>query len=223
MAPTGEFIAIGDLMTQPPPDMEAYEEEVRRRVAASNYAPAANSTSPGDGPPTQAAIEPQTVTIAGTSNPVRNSRRTVILAIAMGVMLSLVTVAFMCVPIIVDQAKGLSQKEVEAVIAEGPPFADSLTATQMYDAYISMKRDGSIYRIIPDTDDGRRYFRAFMYAVTDVKIAESIAGGLSSDEKRDLAEREQLFLALEDLDIDIDITHTDGTQELLNGLPPQGA
>lgn len=209
-------------MTHRPPNMDAYEEQVRLRVAASNYAPAeARSTSPSSFPSSHEAIEPLPVTTAGALNPVQGTRKTVVMVFVTGAILSLVAVAFLVVPHIVDQANGLSPKQVEQVIAEGPPFADSLTAAQMYDAYISMNRSGTIYRIIPNTDDGRRYFRAFMYAVTDVKIAESFSGEMSSEQARDLAEREKHFLALEDLDIDIDITHTDGTREILNGLPPQ--
>lgn len=210
-------------MTQQPPDLEAYEAEVRRRVEASNYAPAgASSNAPGGVSGAEEQVKPQTVTTAGSANPARNARSTVTLALAVGTILSLLMVAFLVVPLMVDKAKGLSPQDVEDVIAEGPPFADSLTATQMYDAYISMNRNGRIYRIIPNTDDGRRYFRAFMYSVTDLKLVESFAGEMTAEQASELAERELHFLALEDLDYDLDITHTDGTREILNGLPPDG-
>lgn len=101
----------------------------------------------------------------------------------------------------------------------GPPFASSMDPAEMYDAYMEMKRRGKIYEIIPDTDEGRAYFTAFMYSIVDLKAA-AIWGPLDAESLADLATREQHFLALEDLDLTVDITFEDGTSFTHDGKPP---
>lgn len=103
---------------------------------------------------------------------------------------------------------------------EVAPVGTQASAADMYDKYIAKTEDDSIYLIIPRTDEGWDYFRAFMYKITDYKIAESIGGPLEAEQIEEMLALEQRFLALEDLELTVDITRTDGTRFVHDGKPP---
>lgn len=98
---------------------------------------------------------------------------------------------------------------------------ERVSADLLYQHYVGRMNDGTLYEIIPDTDEGREYFLAFMYVVTDVKAAESIRGELTEEEKQYLLDLEQRFLKLEDLDVSLDITRSDGTRFVHDGTAPR--
>lgn len=88
--------------------------------------------------------------------------------------------------------------DAQATVVDGP------SPEVLYDSYLAMANDGSIYEIIPRTDEGWDYYRAFMYKVLDYKIAEQI-GGVDLAARAEMYEIERRFLNLEDLGYSVDI------------------
>jgi hypothetical protein len=93
-------------------------------------------------------------------------------------------------------------------------------ASTTYDRYIAMADDESIFQIIPRTDEGWDYFRAFMYKITDFKIAESIGGPLTVAQVEEMKALEARFWSLQDLDLTVDVTLSDGTHFEHDGHAP---
>jgi hypothetical protein len=102
---------------------------------------------------------------------------------------------------------------------DGPPFASTLSVSEMYDAYSAMVKDKSIFTIVPQTLEGVDYLQAFLFTVIDYQSAERFSP-LSAEQEAELAALERRFLALEDLEVTIDITFSDGTNFTHDGLPP---
>lgn len=196
-----------------PPDMEAYAEDVRRRVEAANdpqkthlaATPGLRHRFPSDVNDAEDAPEVMGAPRAGWrpgAIAAFAGAGGVLLAIALAVVL------------------WAGQRDDAAAVEGGPPFASDLTAAEVNDAYLAMWQDGSIYAYIPDTDEGRRYFKAFSWAVWDYESLDIVRQQQKPGDYKELIELEQRFLAGEDLDVDIDITLSDGTRFVDDGSAP---
>ena len=107
--------------------------------------------------------------------------------------------------------------------APGEPGVATASAADMYDKYIAMIDDESIFLIVPRTDEGWAYLSAFVYKLADYKAAETIGGPLDQETADEMLALEAHFLALQDLEMTVDITRTDGTEFHHDGKPPTAA
>jgi len=158
-----------------------------------------------------------------------SSRTVVVLVAALAVALIAVAVG---VALYVLVSRGATPAPDAAPIAEvtraaggGPGVEEQYsgpTGAAMYDKYVAMIDDESIFLIIPQTDEGWAYFSAFLYKIADYKAAESF-GELSLEQGQEMLALEARFLALEDLQMTVDITRSDGTHFLHDGKPPAPA
>lgn len=236
-------------MTQPPPNQEASDAEVRRRIEMANY-PAAPPSSSSMGGYSEPQFPPPPMAqqaIADDSPSQATSKAVVVVVVALA---SLAVIAGIIFLFVLGMNDGAPQPQVVATTSQavaqptgvatpepttdadptedaqpdavGPPFASRMDTTEMYDAYTAMVTDQSIFDIVPATPEGADYVQAFFLAVVDYKAAESFSP-LSATQKADLAALELRFLALEDLDVTIDITFSDGTRFTHDGHPPARA
>lgn len=95
-----------------------------------------------------------------------------------------------------------------------------VNAADLYDYYVARIDDDSIFQIIPETEEGWAYFSAFMYKLADYKAAEAIRGKLTDEQKQEMLALNQRFVNLQDLELTVDITRTDGSKFYHDGKPP---
>ena len=107
--------------------------------------------------------------------------------------------------------------------ATGEPGVATSSAADMYDKYIAMIDDESIFLIVPRTDEGWAYLSAFVYKLADYKAAETIGGPLDQETVDEMLALEARLLALQDLEMTVDITRADGTEFHHDGKPPTAA
>lgn len=102
----------------------------------------------------------------------------------------------------------------------------------MHQKYSDALADGSITKYVPDTDEGIAYAQAFVYILTDYKVALMWMGATASTEPSDLDNQiagfrsevdgyEARFLAGEDLGATVRIVHEDGTVFESEGVGPE--
>lgn len=101
-----------------------------------------------------------------------------------------------------------------------PSNLSTVTATALYEHYVAVMDEGTLYEIIPNTDAGRDYFTAFFFKVNDYRMVEVGGGKLSEQQKRDMIALEERFLNLQDLELSVDVTRSDGTRFVHDGKPP---
>lgn len=94
----------------------------------------------------------------------------------------------------------------------GQPDPGQVEATlqRMIDDYKLARRDGSLWERIPDTEFNQTAVTAFLYLITDLKLAASF-GADTSDYLERADELERRLLAEEPLGTDISITLSDRT------------
>ncbi len=237
-------------MTQPPPHQDAYDAEARRQIDMTNYPPAPPSppgyvgypgAPPSTAQPAMAGYSPRQglSTVVVVLVVVLASLAVIAGIIFMFVLgtragspqSQVVATTSQAAVEVTDEATAEATQNATVAPTKtdatpdatadpaGPPFASRQDPAEMYDSYMEMKRRGKIYEIIPDTDEGRAYFTAFMYSIVDLKAA-AIWGPLDAESLAELATREKHFLALEDLDLTVDITFEDGTSFTHDGHPP---
>ncbi|NYI59113.1 hypothetical protein [Cellulomonas soli] len=119
--------------------------------------------------------------------------------------------------------------------AQGDPITerpgwDPLVAhgQELSDTYLAMVDDGTIYELVPRTQEGLNYVHDFLLLLADENGALKFMTTTSDDpaeldatiqERWDrFDELERIFLAGEDFDVDISITDSDGTTYTSDGL-----
>ena len=210
-------------MTQMPPDMEAHEEELRRRLEAANGplrqdevgAPAAVAERES-----VRAARATTRSDEVSSVPRVAARLTLPLAIGTTVLIGLAVLVFTVVLPAINNAR--TSVSVEQALEEGPPFASTLSAEGVRDAYLTMWGDGSIAQYLPAGDEGAQYFKAFMWASADYVALDAVTGKDKPGDHEEVIELERRFLAGEDLGVEVDITLADGTRFVHDGSAPDG-
>lgn len=150
-------------------------------------------------------------------------RTTLMLVAALSAVLAIGGAAFAFGIMRDSAAAGPQTVDERRAVAESGEFRGGASPAELYDSYLAMSNDESIFEIIPRTDEGWDYFRAFMYKLTDYKTAEMIGGRLDSATLEEMYALERRFLALEDLELTVDITRTDGTRFYHDGKPPSPA
>ncbi|MGN8247080.1 hypothetical protein ACTHAM_000752 [Cellulomonas soli] len=98
---------------------------------------------------------------------------------------------------------------------------------RLSDTYLAKMDDGTIFEIVPQTQEGVNYAHDFLVLLADENSALLFATQTSDDpaeldaviqETRDrFDELERMFLAGEDFDVDISITRSDGTTYTSDG------
>lgn len=117
-------------------------------------------------------------------------------------------------------------------LTERPGYADMKAYVEdVHEKYSTALSDGTIDMYVPNTDEGHAYAQAFVYILTDYKVAliwdntastypEELDAVIQS--YRDtVAHYEELFLAGEDLGVRVSITHSDGTVFESDGVAPE--
>lgn len=93
-------------------------------------------------------------------------------------------------------------------------------ASDMYETYAALADDEALWEYVPQTEEGVHYYQAFLFKLMDFKVGESFER-LSSEEYDELRDLEKRFLALEDLDITVEFTRSDGTVFRHDGTAPR--
>ncbi|WP_448631036.1 hypothetical protein [Cellulomonas soli] len=103
-------------------------------------------------------------------------------------------------------------------------------ASKLSDTYLAKVEDGTIFEIVPETQEGLDYTHDFLILLADQNSALLFATQTSSDpdeldaqiqETRDrFDELEQTFLAGGDFDTDISVTDADGDTYTSDGSSP---
>jgi hypothetical protein len=193
------------MTSQLPDDMFIENSKVPEQLAAGSAMPQPGIVVDGESP--------------RSGSPGAGAR---IAVLVVGVVAALVAVAGLAIFLLVsaDGRDVAGEDPVASAPADVPELAPPGTAAAVYDKYIAMANDDSIFLIIPRTEEGWDYFRAFMYKITDYKVAESIGGPLTDRQFQEMQQLESRFLALDDLDLTVDITLSDGTHFVHDGQPP---
>lgn len=193
------------MTSQLPDDMFIENSRIAEQLAAGNASPQPGITVDADPPPR-------------TRNPKGGA------AVASAVIgAALVAIAGLAGFWFISSSDGAGVAEepvASAPASADEPYPISDIAATTYDNYLAMADDESIFSIIPRTDEGWDYFRAFMFKIADYKVAESIGGRLTYAQVAEMRLLESRFLALEDLDMTVDITLSDGTHFVHDGHPP---
>ena len=149
-----------------------------------------------------------------------SSRTAVVVLSVIGVIILAVVGAAVYYLLALAGGRGTDDSPQAGPGPSGEPTVEQPSAEDLYNKYIAMADDDSIFLIIPRTDEGWAYFSAFVYKLADYKAAESIGGPLDQDSVEEMLALEARFVALQDLEMTVDITRSDGTQFYHDGQPP---
>jgi hypothetical protein len=210
-------------VTNTPEDLYFKDADSTAQSGAGNYMAQPGMMSPVEAGASEGAPPPPTPVVGGTGSGGGGNRVAlmVITALVAGLLIVGAGVTYFVFRASGGAPAAVSVTHSDGTVETGVPV-ETRSAEEVYDTYIAMSEDDSIFEIIPRTDEGWDYFRAFMYKITDYKAAE-LFGPLDQETLQEMAALERRFLALEDLELTIDITRTDGTTFVHDGKPPAPA